>query len=157
MDFQQKTKNSQVNKENQENLEKTKNPRFCRGPDIYVKILDSWILGFLEVFLVFLVLLGNSWISSKKPRITRVFFGFPAKHQDLLGVFYYFQQKTKNSQVKQGKPRKPRENQESKILSWARHLKQQKYQHQLKTKKKNHKKIILKKSNLNNIIYNGYW
>ena len=53
--------------------------------------------------MVFLVLLGNSWISSKQPRITEVFwissknprismaFGFPAK-----------------------KPRKPRENQESK-------------------------------------------
>ena len=47
-------------------------------------------------------------MSSKKPRFTRVFLDFL--------------QKTKNSQVKQGKPKKPRENQESKTLSWARHL-----------------------------------
>ena len=80
-------------------------------------------------------LLGCFWISSKKPRFTRVcwdfqqktknyygFFGFPAKKPRFTRLFFNFQQKNKNSQVKQGKPRKPRENQESKILSWARHL-----------------------------------
>ena len=64
---------------NQENLEKTKNPRI---QDFQVDVWSttkSWILGFLEVFLVFLVLLGNSWISSKKPRITRGFLDFQQK------------------------------------------------------------------------------
>ena len=42
------------------------------------------------------------------------------------------------------------------LLSIVLHLKvQQKYQHQLKTKKKNHKKIILKKC-IKNTIYNGF-
>ena len=70
LDFQQK---------NQENLEKTKNPR---TQDFQVDVWSttkSWILGFLEVFLVFLVLLGNSWVSSKKTRITRVFLDFQQK------------------------------------------------------------------------------
>ena len=76
-----------------------------------MKILDSWILGFLEVFLVFLILLGNSWISGKKPRITRVFFGFPAKTQDLLGVVFSpaknqeFPSKTRKTEKTSRKPR----------------------------------------------------
>ena len=64
---------------NQENLEKTKNPRI---QDFQVDVWSttkSWILGFLEVLLVFLVLLGNSWVSSKKPRITRFFLDFQQK------------------------------------------------------------------------------
>ena len=71
-----------------------------------MKILDFWILGFLEVFLVFLILLGNSWISSKKPRITRVFFGFPAKKQDLLGVFFLFPAKKQEFPSKTRKTKK---------------------------------------------------
>ena len=40
----------------------------------------SWILGFLEVFLVFLVLLGNSWFFAGKKLVNLVFFaGNPKK------------------------------------------------------------------------------
>ena len=62
-----------------------------------MKILDSWILGFLEVFLVFLILLGNSWISSKKQRITR-FFWISRKNQE-------FPSKTRKTKKTSRKPR----------------------------------------------------
>ena len=99
LDFRQKTK---------------KTSRKPRIQDFQVYVLSttkSWILGFLEVFLVFLVLRGNSWISSKKPRITEVFLDFQQKTKNYYGFW-----------ISSKKPRKPRENQESKILSWAGHL-----------------------------------
>ena len=98
LDFQQKPRKPRENQE-------SKNPRFSGRCLVHYKISDSW---FSRGFLGFLVLLGNSWVSSKKPRITRFFFGFPAKNQDLLGFvwisskqpritrgFLDFQQKTK--------------------------------------------------------------
>ena len=72
----------------------------------------SWILGFLEVFLVFLVLLGNSWFfaGNQKKLVNLVFLLEIQKTLVILGFCW----KSKNSQVKSRKPRKPRENQESK-------------------------------------------
>ena len=62
--------NPRIPKKNQENLEKTKNPRI---QDFHADVwptTKSWILGFLEVFLVFLVLLGNSWVFAGNPKNT---------------------------------------------------------------------------------------
>ena len=148
-EFPSKTRKTKKPRENQESTILS----WARHLLENLGFLDSWfsrgVLGFLDFTWEF-------WDFQQKTKNYSGFFGFPANNQELLGFFFffffflniyiyiYFQQKTKNSQVKQGKPRKPRENQEFKILSWARHLKQQKYQHQLKTKKQNHKNIILK-------------
>ena len=71
-----------------------------------MKILDSWILGFLEVFLVFLILLGNSWISSKKPRITRVFW-ISSKKPRFTRCFLFLFNPAKNQEFP-SKTRKPK-------------------------------------------------
>ena len=57
----------------------------------------SWILGFLEVFLVFLVLLGNSW-----------FFAGGKKHLVNLGFLLEIQKNPSNSWFFAGNPRIPK-------------------------------------------------
>ena len=78
----------------------------------------SWILGFLEVFLVFLVLLGNSWFfagEKQKPSKSLFFAGNPKKTLVILVFLLEIQEFPSKIKKTKKTSRKPRI-QESKIF-----------------------------------------